>query len=214
VKDDIKRFLRLQLTGPERNVDMIIQDPEMQQLASEIKAEYTRRREERRVFELQWRMNQNFLQGNQYCDILQETGELVDYPALTEDEQRSVYNQIAPINETRLAKLSRVQPGMTVRPLTEDTSDVTTARTATKLLKSAFAQQKMNDHQHTASAWAEICGCVFWKSTWDTRAGRLLGYVNDVPVYEGDISVSVVPAYEIFPANCYRADMDDTFNYK
>lgn len=209
MKDGIKRFLRLSLTGPDRNADMIIQEPEMQQLVSEIKNEYTRRREERRVFELQWRMNQNYLQGNQYCDILQETGELIDYPALTEDEQRSVYNQIAPINETRLSKLSRVQPGLTVRPLTEDVSDITTARTATRLLKSAFSQQQMLSKQQTAAAWAEICGCVFWKSTWDTRSGRLLGYWNDRAIYEGDISVSVVPAYEIFPANCYRQTLDE-----
>lgn len=208
VKDDIKRFLRLPLTGPDRSVDTIFQDPEMEALVDEIKSEYNRRREDRRVFELQWRMNQNFLQGNQYCDILEETGELVDYPALTEDEQRSVYNQIAPINETRLSKLSRVQPGLTVRPLTDDVSDITTAKTSTRLLKSAFSDHKMTSKQQAATAWAEICGCVFWKSTWDTRAGRLLGYVGK-PVYEGDITVSVVPAYEIFPASCYIENIEE-----
>lgn len=209
IKDKVKRLLRFQLVDPNIGVDSIEQEPELAELAAEIKEEYRKRREERRPFELQWRLNQNFLMGNQYCDILQETGELVDYPALTEDEQRNVYNEIAPIVETRLSKLSRVQPGMTVRPLTSDTSDITTARTATRLLKSAFTQQEMTSRQRTAASWAEICGCVFWKSTWDTRAGRRIGYVDGRAVYEGDISVSVVPAYEIFPASCYRFGLEN-----
>lgn len=206
--DKVKRVLRLQLVDPEKGIDRIEQTPEMSELASEIQEQYRRRREERRTFELQWRLNQNYLAGNQYCDILAETGELVDYPTLSEYEQRGVYNQIAPINETRLAKLSRVQPGMIVRPLTEDTEDITTADLSTKLLKTAFAQQEMPKLQQLAAAWAEICGCVFYKSTWNPRAGRILGYVNGKPVYEGDISVSVVPAYEIFPSSSYVNGLD------
>lgn len=207
--DNLKRFLRFDLVDPEQGTDRLEQEPEMQDLAAKIRNEYVRRREERRAFELQWRMNQNFLMGNQYCDILHETGELVDYPALTEDEQRNVYNQIAPIIETRLAKLSRVQPGMHVRPLTDDTSDVTAAKVSSQLLKSAFAQQDMIDKEHMAALWSEICGCVFWKSSWDPRGGRILGYMNGKPIYEGDISVSVVPSYEIFPASCYRVGLEN-----
>ena len=209
MKDAVKRFLRLPLVDPEVGYDRIVQSAEMMELAAEIQHKYEERREERRTFELQWRLNQNYLQGNQYCDILAETGELVDYPALTEYEQRGVYNQIAPIYETRLSKLSRVQPGMIVRPLTEDTDDITTAELSTKLLKSAFTQQGMTAKQMEAAAWAEICGSVFYKSVWDPRAGRILGYVNGKPVYEGDISVSVVPAYEIFPSSCYKPTLKE-----
>lgn len=209
LKDSVKRFLRLGLVDPDRGIERIDQSPEMAALASEIRDEYQRRKEERRPFELQWRLNQNFLGGNQYCDILAETGEVVDYPALSDDEQRSVYNQIAPIIETRLSKLSRVQPGMTVRPLTADTSDVTTAKVSTQLLKSTFVELDMTHKQMMANAWAEITGAVFFKSVWDTRAGRIMGYVDGKPVYEGDVNISVVPAYEIFPASCYIDSMDE-----
>lgn len=198
------RFLRLGLIDPEKGAPLIEQSEEMAALSAQIREEYERRREERRPFELQWRLNQNFLVGNQYCDILKETGELVDYPALSEDEQRGVYNQIEPIVETRLSKLSRVQPGMTVRPLTEDVSDITAAKVSTRLLKSTFSALDMGELQSEATHWAEICGSVFYKSVWDTRGGKRMGEVDGKTVYEGDISVSVVPAYEIFPSSCYR----------
>ena len=106
-------MLRLEM----REMTDIRQDEDMQALAQEIQKEYERRREERRGIELGWRLNQNFLMGNQYCDVLYETGELIEEAQGAEWENRAVYNMIAPIVETRLAKLSRVRPGMTVRPL-------------------------------------------------------------------------------------------------
>ena len=122
-----------------REMTDIRQDEEMQALSEEIQKEYERRREERRSIELGWRLNQNFLMGNQYCDVLYETGELIEEVQGAEWENRAVYNMIAPIVETRLAKLSRVRPGMTVRPLTEDAADIANARLATRLLKASYA---------------------------------------------------------------------------
>ena len=185
------------------------QDEEMQALAGEIQREYERRREERRAIELGWRLNQNFLMGNQYCDVLQETGELIDSPEGAEWENRSVYNMIAPIVETRLAKLGRVRPGLTVRPLTEDAADISNAKLATRLLRASFSAQEMSAKQQAAAQWAEICGSVFYKAVWNPRGGNLIGWVKGEPVYEGDLSTAVVPAYEIFPDCCYREGVEN-----
>ena len=127
------------------------QDEDLQALAGEIQREYERRREERRMIELGWRLNQNFLMGNQYCDIIQETGELIDSPEGAEWEMRSVYNMIAPIVETRLAKLGRVRPGLTVRPLTEDAADISNAKLATRPLRASFSAQEMRVKQQNAA---------------------------------------------------------------
>lgn len=204
-KNGTERMLRLKEEAPAA----VQQDEELQALASEIQREYERRREERRPIELNWRLNQNFLMGNQYCDIIQETGELMDSPAGSEWENRSVYNMIAPIVETRLAKLGRVRPGLTVRPLTEDAADISNAKLATRLLKAGYAAQDMAVKQQMASQWAEICGSVFYKAVWNPRGGQMIGWAMGEAVYEGDISTAVVPAYEIFPACCYREGLEN-----
>ena len=200
-----ERLIRL-----ERDVPPVIQqDAELQALADEIQKEYERRREERREIELGWRLNQNFLMGNQYCDVLMETGELIEDPEGAEWENRSVYNMIAPIVETRLAKLGRVQPGLTVRPLTEDAADISNARLATRILKGAYAAQEMPYKQQMAAQWAEICGSVFYKPVWNPRGGRLLGFMGGEAVYEGDLDTAVIPAYEIFPDCCFREGVEN-----
>lgn len=191
------------LSMGQETAPQIQQDETLRTLAEEIRKEYERRREERRETELNWRLNQNFLLGNQYCDVLPETGELIESSSGSEWENRSVYNMIAPVVETRLAKLGRVQPGLTARPLTEDAADISGARLATRILKSEYASQNMADKQQLATQWAEICGSVFYKTVWNPRGGRLLGFANGEAVYEGDLDTAVIPAYEIFPDCCY-----------
>ena len=183
------------------------QPPEWQALASDIEAEYRRRRQERRALELKWRLNQRFLAGDQYCDVIGEIGEIVE--GGTDRTGRAVYNMIAPIEETRLSKLRRALPGLTVRPQTDEAADVTAARTATRLLKTAFDTLNMPALQMEAARWAELCGCAFYKSVWDPHAGLPLGMLEDgTPVREGDIAVSVAPAYEILPECCWRDGLD------
>ncbi len=204
-----ERFFRLKHLDPEVGIEQIEQTDEVRELVAQIKHELDLRKEERRSFELQWRLNQNFFAGNQYCDVVESTGEVVDMEPTFDWEMRMVYNQIAPIIETRLSKLSRVSPGLTVRPVTNDTRDVTTARMSTRLLKNSFLAHDMSKHAKDASMWSEICGGVFYKSTWNPNAGLLMGYHDGKPVYEGDISTTVVPYYEIFPSTSYVSSLDE-----
>lgn len=190
------------LAPPER------QSPALETLAADILAEFQRRQEQRRPLELKWRLNQRFLAGDQYCDLVPEIGEIVDSEP-TGEWSRAVYNMIAPIEETRLSKLSRVQPGLTVRPQTDEAADVAAAKIASQLLKTTYAAQNMPRLQMDAARWAELCGCVFYKSAWDPHAGLPLGTLEDgTPVSEGDIVTTVVPAFEIFPECCWRDGLD------
>ncbi len=207
MKEDNKGVKLLRLEG--ETPAPVQQDEELSALAEEIRREYERRREERRPIELGWRLSQNFLAGNQYCDVLEETGELIMTPIGSEWEMRSVYNMIAPIVETRLAKLSRVRPGLTVRPVTEDAADISNAKLSTRLLRAAYAAQDMPVKQQLAGQWAEICGSVFYKAVWNPRGGQLIGWADGHAVYEGDIGTAVVPAYEIFPACCFREGIEN-----
>lgn len=212
IKRAVERFFRLSHVDPMEGVQEILQPEEVKRLVGDIKAAFDERKEERRSFELQWRLNQNFVNGNQYCDIVETTGEVADYPASYEWEQRTVYNQVLPIVETRLSKLSRVQPGLLVRPVTSDTEDIMSAKTSTKILKSAYATHDMNLKIAEANAWAEICGGVFYKNSWDTTGGLVLGQHENKLVFEGDIACNVVPYYEIFPSTSYEHDLENCDN--
>ena len=83
-------------------------------IVASVKEDFKRRQEQRRSLELNWRLDMNFLIGNQYCFI--ENGDIVETGKQYFWQQREVYNHIAPIVETRLSKLARVKAKVSVRP--------------------------------------------------------------------------------------------------
>lgn len=101
----------------------------------EIKEDFKERQQARRPYELSWQLNMNFLAGNQYCSVAGDS--LVEDEKTFEWQEKQVFNHIAPVYETRLAKLSRVRPKMTVRPFTDEDKDVNSAKLAKKFLKAA-----------------------------------------------------------------------------
>ena len=168
-------------------------------LVADIRADFERRALERRSLEAQWQLNANFLVGNQYCSV--GNGGTVD----NDDkdyfwQEREVYNHIAPIYETRLAKLGRVRPRMNVRPASSDEDDVRTSKTASKILKSVGTSLELDALTQKATMYSELCGCSFYKVSWDANGGKLLGSIGKNKIYEGEVSVDVCPAYEIYPS--------------
>ena len=49
-----------------------------EEIVEEVRRDFDARREKRRALELQWRLNMNFLSGDQYCEIT-PTGDIDDY---------------------------------------------------------------------------------------------------------------------------------------
>lgn len=164
-----------------------------------VKNEYDRRKQERRATELQWSLNMNFLLGNQYCDINITAQDIQQIDKLYEWQEREVFNQIAPIYETRLAKLKRIRPMPLVRPATQESNDIAAAKICTSISKGIDNAQGMKDKRSEATAWAEICGCVFYKDVFDKKAGRLVGELDGEKIFEGDLKKIVTSPFEIFP---------------
>lgn len=161
----------------------------------------------RRPIELQWLLNMNFLNGNQYCDINLVSGKVEQIEKFFEWEERGVYNQIAPIYETRLARLKKVNPIPHVRPSTNEANDLMAAKVSTHVLRGLEQKQRMKEKRAEMTAWSETCGCCFLKSIWDPQAGRYIGELNGQPIYEGDIKKIVVPPFEIYvPSNFVKMD--------
>ena len=47
----------------------LVEERRLKDLANEVIADFERRREERKTCEEQWKLNLNYLAGNQYCEI-------------------------------------------------------------------------------------------------------------------------------------------------
>ena len=73
------------------------------ELVAFVKADFERRRKERVNLERQWELNLNFLKGNQYCKI-GLSGEVEQEEKGYFWQSREIFNHIAPIMETRLAR--------------------------------------------------------------------------------------------------------------
>lgn len=144
------------------------------QLADFVEKEYQRRQMERKPFELQWRLNMEYLNGNQYLDIDSATQSIQEIPKLLWYNEREVFNQIGTICETRIARLTRQKPFMKVRPATGDDADVSAAKVSSSLLTSAWHEQDMDSAYSDYVSWLEVSGTCLWKAVWSTQRGRVI----------------------------------------
>ena len=177
-------------------------------LIEETQLEFERRRKERLAYERQWELNLNFLLGNQYCEV-DHRGELVGEDKTYYWQSRSVFNHIAPIIETRLAKLSRVNPVLSVRPRTDSESDTTNATLAEKLIEEAFLRSDMTAVTKKVCSWSECCGTGFYKVIWNADGGDKIGVSDGQDVYEGEVNVIPVSPFEIYPDSVYNERVEE-----
>ena len=177
-------------------------------IVSEILKDFEQRRNERRPFELAWQLNMNFVLGNQYCQINGQN-EIGDQDKMFSWECREVYNHIAPIVETRLAKLAKVRPGALVRPSSSEDRDVACAKLSKAVLDYSASRHDLSSLISEATAWSEVTGTAFYKVAWLVNGGDLIAETDEGKFYEGDIDISVCSPFEIFPDSCGAKDVSD-----
>lgn len=176
-----------------------------QETVTAVLEDFKKRQEARRPIELNWRLNMNFVIGNQFAEITAR-GDVEEYDRQYFWQCREVYNHIAPMLETRLSKLAKVKAQASVRPATGDDADKASAEVATKLIQAVSAENSFSSLMGEANTWSEVTGCAFYKITWDTGKGMALD--ADGSLHEGDVRISVCPPFEIFPENVAIADLD------
>lgn len=179
-----------------------------EEIVAEVKADFEKRRNDRRTLEQQWNLNMNFLNGNQYCDIA-PNGEILDDENYYFWQNRNVYNHIAPIVETRLAKLSRVRPIMSVRAASGEDRDLKTARVASDVLNASCNRCGLDKIIAKVTLWSETLGTGFYKVCWNGEKGKVLGSVNGVNVKEGDVEIYAISPYEIFPESLFKNELSE-----
>jgi len=144
--------------------------------------EFKRRQQERKPWELQWRLNEEFVNDNQYTEIHAGAASLTEVPKLYWWQEREPFNHIAPIIETRIARLCRVRPKATVSPASGNVDDIAAASFSKDLIDYYHITQDMDEKIVELVHWMEVHGCAFLEPVWDPRAGRLLQRITaDVP---------------------------------
>lgn len=179
----------------------------IEDIVKDVTDDFTLRREKRRSTELVWRLNMNFLMGNQYSAITMK-GDIEDYGRQYYWQEREVYNHIAPIVETRLAKLARVKSGVSIRPKTGDECDVQSAKFSTSVLSGILEENNFSKLLAQGNSWSETCGSVFYKVAWNSDKGKAFT-LGDKTVKEGDVDITVCPPFEIYPENPQIAELYD-----
>ena len=183
--------------------------------------ELEKRKKERLIVERQWTLNANFLVGNQYCDINTYRGDIEQLEPVYDWLEREVFNQIAPLIETRIANLKKINFMMKVKPATNELDDYDKAETSTSVLQHI---QKVSDFEikkNTAITWNELCGNCFWLSWWDKDKGEKYAVEQTVELladgteknketayYQGDLEYGLITPYEIYPESIFKQTVE------
>ena len=178
-------------------------------LVQEIKNDFLCRQKERKHLERGWQLNMNFVSGNQYCDISAQ-GEVEEEDAAFYWQSRRAFNHIAPTVDTRLARLSKVRPKLSVRAFSDQESDVKTARLSSNILKSVSARIDLDRVISRATLWSETCGTAFYKIVWNYEDGMIIGTdETGHSLKEGDVNVVALSPFEIYPDSLTAESMEE-----
>ena len=179
------------------------------EIVKQVSDEFEARRSAKTNYETLWQLNFDFLDGRQYVMADYDNNVINDIPQ-EKNRERVVINQIAPVIETRRAKLRQLNLAMTVLSSTSENDDIKNAEISTQILQSTFEKLKMKDKLEEAVNWLEVCGSAFLMSTWDNNAGTLAAInENGDEVFTGDISCSVISPYEIYPEDLSRPNIEE-----
>lgn len=178
-------------------------------LAEEVLNDFLCRQSERKSLERGWQLNINFVNGKQYCGV-NRAGEIVEEENRYYWQVKRVFNHIAPIIDTRLAKLARIRPSLAVRAASDSESDRHSASLASAILSAVHEDADIDGIISDATVWSEICGTAFYKVVWNGNAGSPLGMTDEgVPVREGDVAVAAISPFEIYPYSLYEEKLSE-----
>ncbi|MBD5636770.1 MAG: hypothetical protein HDP28_02970 [Clostridia bacterium] len=179
------------------------------QLAEEIRKDFESRKEARRSIEQGWRINMNFVSGNQYC-FVSPAGNLETEDAEFYWQSRRCFNHIAPTVETRIARLSKVRPTLGVRAFSDEEADINAARLSSNILRSVKSRIDLDAVVARATLWSETLGTAFYKVVWNFDDGNIIGTDGTGhTVKEGDVNVVALSPFEIYPDSLTAEDMTE-----
>lgn len=183
--------------------------------------ELEKRRSQRSALERQWTLNANFLVGNQYCEVNPYRGDIEQLEPVYDWLEREAFNQIAPLIETRIANLKKINYMMRVKPATNELDDYAKAEVSTSVLQYTQKNTDFESKKNTMIYWNELCGNCFWLSWWDKDKGEKFAVEAVINIdengkerkreqafYQGDIDYGLITPYEIFPESIFKQTIE------
>lgn len=170
--------------------------------------DFKSRQQNRRPYELSWELNMNFFYGNQYSYI-SKSGEICDIEKNYYWENREVYNHIAPVIESRIAKLNKIKPNIQVYSNSNSDKDIYTAKLTQSIIEHAIDGNNFSALLSELTYWSEITGTSFLKVSWDNSKGDIIGKINDDIVKNGDVNFSLCTPFEIYPDSNNMVNIND-----
>ena len=180
-----------------------------------------KRKTERSPLEQQWTLNANFLVGNQYCEINPYRGDIEQLEPVYDWLEREAFNQIAPLVETRIANLKKINYMMKVNPATNELDDYAKAETSTSVLQHIQKVSDFESKKNTMINWNELTGNCFWLSWWDKDKGEkyAVEQIFDVDeegnqkkeetaYFQGDLDYGLITPYEIYPESIFKQTVE------
>ena len=235
--DDGSNLTIAQLKMQDEGHRKAIEEQFEQDVINYIKEQYADRQKQKKTLELQWRLNINYYNGDQFTYIDTVTDDIKETPVYTSWEERNVYNEIAPNLETRFAFLTNRKNKMKNRPASSSAEDRTAAKIGNKVLASTASRLNLSELQQEANLIAGIMGTVIWKTTWDSSKGRVVGLlqteldredtksleydeyeklilgdaINLTQRYirEGDVNTTIHSPFEFYPENITKSLRDN-----
>ena len=182
---------------------------ENDKIVKEVLDDFQARAEKRKSFDMIWKLNMNFLMGNQYCNI-GFGGNIEEGERQYFWQEREIFNHIAPLFDIRYAKLSKIKPEISIIPATNDERDKQSAKVSKKIYQSVKNKLNLAELSNKAIKWAEVCGTVFYKIGWNSEKGIVVGKdEKGKDLKSGEIEVSVVSPFEIYPDSTVCESLDD-----
>ncbi|MBE5756202.1 MAG: hypothetical protein E7342_00200 [Clostridiales bacterium] len=182
-----------------------------EKIVEEVTNDFLKRREERLSLEKQWELNLKFLEGKQYYSLL-SNGKIIEKEKNFGYEKREVYNHILPIIERRLAKFSQIKPIFSVRPTSDEEAEIKNAKVAEKVLLSTFNKLEVEKTVLQATKWSETLGTAFYKVVWMVDGGKQIGKTEEKEIFEGEVKISAISPFEIFPDSLTHQEVEDCFS--
>ena len=191
-------------------------------IISNILNDLEKRRSEKVALERQWTLNANFLIGNQYCGIHPYTTDIEQLEKLYEWMNRETFNNIAPLIQTRIANLKKLNYMMRVNPATNELSDFAKAEVSTSVLQYKQKSTDFVSKKDTSIYWNELTGNCFWLSWWDKDKGERYAIEKEISLdengnqkktekafYQGDLDYGLITSYEIFPESIFKQGVEN-----
>lgn len=181
-----------------------------------------KRKGQRSSLERQWTLNANFLVGNQYCEVRPYTGEIEQLEPVYDWLNRETFNNIAPLIQTRIANLKKINYMMKVKPATNELDDYAKAEVSTSVLQYTQKSTDFESKKDTMIYWNELCGNCFWLSWWDKDKGEKYGVETVVytdengnkrkrqqAYYQGDLDYGLITPYEVYPESVFKQGVEN-----